>query len=170
VWKSNFHHSDKVTTIKSHKREEELFWLMVLEISVHGQLASLLWAWGESETSWWKGMAEGSCFPHDSQEAEREKKGPKMKSNLKSCHQCLQPLPPNSLTSLFPPAPQNPIKLWLHQWIICWLGQESDIQLPLGGWIHQLDLRLHHMNFDRILHIQTAIVDEVKQKNDNPSR
>jgi hypothetical protein len=83
VWKSNFPYCDKITAIKSHKRGEELFWLMVLEIPVHGHLASLLWAWGEAETSWWKGMAEDSCFPHDSQEAEREKKGPNPKNNLK---------------------------------------------------------------------------------------
>jgi hypothetical protein len=32
-----------------HKRKKDLLWLMVSEVSIHGQLVPLLWSCGESD-------------------------------------------------------------------------------------------------------------------------
>jgi hypothetical protein len=57
--------------------KKDLFWLTVSEVSVHGQLAPLLWASGKVETSWWEHVAKQSYIPHGSQEVERDREGPR---------------------------------------------------------------------------------------------
>jgi hypothetical protein len=50
-----------------------LFWLMVLEVSVHTHLTPLLWAFDRAEYHGRDCMVEQSCSSHDGQEAEKER-------------------------------------------------------------------------------------------------
>lgn len=65
-----FSYRDKIPEIHSLRGEREsLFWLMVLESSVHGLLTN-------AETSWQKNPAEEICSTYGNREAEsRSEKG-----------------------------------------------------------------------------------------------
>jgi hypothetical protein len=60
-------HSHKIPETSNLER---LFWLMVSEVSVHGQLAPLFLE--GIRPPWQKTVVKQSCFPHGSQEAERQ--------------------------------------------------------------------------------------------------
>jgi hypothetical protein len=53
-------------------KEKDLFGLTVLEVSVHGQLATFLWTCGGAEHHVNKRLCRGSCSPHYIQEIQGE--------------------------------------------------------------------------------------------------
>jgi hypothetical protein len=54
-------------------KEKTLFWLVVSEVSVHGNLAPLLWTCSKAEHHDGEGILEHSCSPHGMQEPNRRR-------------------------------------------------------------------------------------------------
>jgi hypothetical protein len=78
-------------------KEKRFILVVVSEVSVHGQLAPLLWACGKGETTWWKSRAEESCSPHlKAARKQRDRKGPGTRYTLPGHTQVIHFLQPGS--------------------------------------------------------------------------
>jgi hypothetical protein len=68
----SFYHCDKIHGKKLVKKRKDLFWLMFLEASDHGQIAPLLLGCGEAEDHGGEGgIVERDCSRPGSQETKK---------------------------------------------------------------------------------------------------
>jgi hypothetical protein len=91
---------------KATWRRNDLFWLKVSEISIHGQLVPLLWAWSETQChSWWQNHMTGACAPHRGWMQREKEKWLRIRCPLQG-HTPRELLPRTDLPSM-PPTSSN---------------------------------------------------------------